>query len=214
LSVFFDGERINKRAEGQRTRGKILGEAIRLFARHGYAGTSVQMIAEASGIGKSAVFWHYATKDKLLEAVLDKIIGDFITQVAESARKNKSLDEESLIRFAIRTDRSLTMRDLSGSRAVFALMIESANFDNPAAPVFRNRWKLYRDFLSSAVAAGQRKGVFRKDVDSKWAGILMVGLLNGVFSQWFVDPESVDLEESYVVIERMALDFLVDKREE
>jgi len=197
-----------KRQEGLKTRKKILREAIRLFARHGYAGTSVQMIARAAGIGKSAVFWHFATKDRLLQAVLEKIVADFINQVAAAARENKSFDEKSLLAFAIRTDRQLTLRDLAGSRAVFALMMESANFENETVPVFRNRWNLYRNFLSSTVAAGQKKGVFRADVDPDWAGIMIVGMLNGVFSQWFVDPKSVDLPASYQMIEGLVNDYL------
>lgn len=201
----------NKKAEGRKTRKRILRESIRLFAKHGFAGTSVQMIAKASGVGKSAVFWHFETKEKLLQAVLEKIVGDFISQVLNATKSSRTYDEKSLLRFAIDTDRALTVRDLQGSRAVFALMIESANFNNQAVPAFRNRWNLYRNFLSSVVATGQKNGTFRKDVDPQWAGILVVGMLNGVFSQWFVDPEAVDLEKSYRVIEQTVLDWLLVK---
>lgn len=202
----------HKKAEGQKTRKKILREAIRLFARHGFAGTSVQMIARAAGIGKSAVFWHFETKDKLLQAVLEKIIRDFIVQVVTSSRETRSFDEKSLLALAVATDKKITLRDLAGSRAVFALMIESANFDNEAAPIFRNRWNLYRNFLSNVVATGQKKGLFRADVDPQWAGILIVGLLNGVFSQWFVDPDAVKLAESYSIIENTVMDWLAIKK--
>lgn len=200
--------RKSKKSEGVKTRKKILHEAIRLFARHGYAGTSVQNIAEASGVGKSAVFWHFETKDKLLQKVLEKVVGDFIVQVVTAARSSEGFDQKSLLALAIDTDKKITTRDLAGSRAVFALMIESANFNNEAAPEFRNRWNLYRDFLRNVVATGQKKGVFRKDVDPEWAAIMIVGLLNGVFSQWFVDPDAIDLDESYKVIEKVVFDWL------
>jgi len=199
----------SKKAEGIKTRKKILRQAIRLFSRHGYAGTSVQMIAEAAGVGKSAVFWHFETKDKLLQEVLKKIISDFIMQVVTAARSSKGFDEKSMLSLAIETDRKITTRDLSGSRAVFALMIESANFNNEAAPEFRNRWSLYRNFLTNVVATGQKKGIFKKDIDPEWAAIMIVGLLNGVFSQWFVDPDAIDLNESYDVIEKVVSDWLI-----
>lgn len=198
----------HKKVEGIKTRKKILREAIRLFATYGYAGTSVDMIARAAGLGKSGVFWHFPTKEKLLQAVLEKIIRDFIFQVVSAARGIQKFDDKSLLSLAIRTDERITLRDLAGSRAVFALMMESANFNNEAAPQFRNRWNLYRDFLSSVVQTGQKKGVFRRDVDPKWAGILIVGLLNGIFSQWFVDPPAIDLAAAYQIIEKVVLDFL------
>src|SRR3989304_5108563 len=100
----------HKKAEGEKTRKKILREAIRLFARHGFAGTSVQMIAKAAGIGKSAVFWHFETKERLLQAVLEKIIRDFITQVVSSSRETRSFDEKSLLALAVATDKKLTLR--------------------------------------------------------------------------------------------------------
>ena len=52
-------------------RAKILVEATRLFARHGYDGTSLQAIADAVGIKKPSLIHHFASKDLLRQAVLD-----------------------------------------------------------------------------------------------------------------------------------------------
>lgn len=55
----------------QPMREKILVEATRLFARHGYDGTSLQTIADAVGIKKPSLIHHFASKDLLRQAVLD-----------------------------------------------------------------------------------------------------------------------------------------------
>ena len=52
--------------------------ALTEFATAGYAGTSLQRIAEAAGVSKSAVLYHYASKEALLEAA----IGPAIDQMA------------------------------------------------------------------------------------------------------------------------------------
>lgn len=52
----------------------VLRTACELFAIDGYAATSIGHIAEAAGLSKSAVLYHYASKELLLEAVLSPTI--------------------------------------------------------------------------------------------------------------------------------------------
>ena len=40
--------------------------ALTEFANAGYAGTSLQRIADVAGVSKSAVLYHYASKEALL----------------------------------------------------------------------------------------------------------------------------------------------------
>ncbi|MGY1691965.1 TetR/AcrR family transcriptional regulator [Geodermatophilus sp. SYSU D01105] len=50
----------------------ILDRAAALFARRGFAKTSVQDIADAVGLSKAGLLHHFPTKDALHEAVLDQ----------------------------------------------------------------------------------------------------------------------------------------------
>jgi AcrR family transcriptional regulator len=53
------------------TRAALLEEATALFARRGYAGTSLEDVASASHVTRGAVYHHFASKQALFEAVLD-----------------------------------------------------------------------------------------------------------------------------------------------
>lgn len=55
------------------TRERILREATRLFATHGTEGTSLRMIAEAVGMQKGSLVYHFSTKSGLHEAVMDDL---------------------------------------------------------------------------------------------------------------------------------------------
>jgi TetR/AcrR family transcriptional regulator len=48
--------------------------ALGEFALAGYAGTSLQRIAEIAGLSKSSVLYHYASKEALLEAAIGPAI--------------------------------------------------------------------------------------------------------------------------------------------
>lgn len=63
-------------------KARIIGAAAELFATHGVGGTSLQMIADAIGVTKAAVYHQFPTKDEIVIAVAE----------AELARLEAALD--------------------------------------------------------------------------------------------------------------------------
>ena len=55
-------------------RERILTEAARLFAHRGYAGTTVQAVADAVGVSKPSVIYWYPSKRALRDAVVDQML--------------------------------------------------------------------------------------------------------------------------------------------
>ena len=51
---------------------RILIAALNLFADHGVSGTSLQMIADALGVTKAAVYHQFKTKDEIIIAVTER----------------------------------------------------------------------------------------------------------------------------------------------
>ncbi len=69
------------------TRIAILEAAIDCLERQGYARTTTQMIAQTARISRGAMLHHYATKQELVEAVIDytffRRMEQFITRIGE-----------------------------------------------------------------------------------------------------------------------------------
>jgi AcrR family transcriptional regulator len=61
---------------------RIIAAAVELFADHGVSGTSLQMIADAIGVTKAAVYHQFKTKDRIVLAAAE----------AELARLETALD--------------------------------------------------------------------------------------------------------------------------
>ncbi|MDT3438905.1 TetR/AcrR family transcriptional regulator [Pseudofrankia sp. BMG5.37] len=70
---------------GTDTRGRILDAAVSLFGEHGYAGTSVRDIAERLGLTKAALYYHFPSKETILDALLDPFVTE-LTRIVELVR--------------------------------------------------------------------------------------------------------------------------------
>lgn len=71
------------------TRSRLLATALNLFTEHGVEGTSLQMIADALGVTKAAVYYHFKTKADITEAVAEPALRelDEILDEAERLRR-------------------------------------------------------------------------------------------------------------------------------
>ena len=56
----------------EETRSRIAQGAIRLFATHGFDGTSVREIAEAAGVTKPVLYYHFGSKERLYRAMIQE----------------------------------------------------------------------------------------------------------------------------------------------
>ena len=65
------------------TRDRILDAAERLFAERGYSGTAVRDIAAAVGLNAASLYNHFAGKEELYEAVLDRGLGPVFALIEE-----------------------------------------------------------------------------------------------------------------------------------
>ena len=58
-------------AEG--TKERILRIALELFAQNGYLGTSMNDIARQVGFTKAALYKHYASKQEILDKIVERM---------------------------------------------------------------------------------------------------------------------------------------------
>jgi len=77
---------------------RIIESALVLFAEHGIGGTSLQMIADAIGVTKAAVYHQYNTKEEIILAVAQVVLARLETAVtAAEAERSRSRAREVLI---------------------------------------------------------------------------------------------------------------------
>jgi AcrR family transcriptional regulator len=77
---------------------RVIEAALVLFAEHGIGGTSLQMIADAIGVTKAAVYHQYNTKDEIVLAVAEVVLSRLEAAViAAEAERSRSRAREVLV---------------------------------------------------------------------------------------------------------------------
>lgn len=63
----------SKAAQAESTRAALLATGRRLFAERGFAATSTEELVSAAGVTRGALYYHYADKRALFEAVFEDL---------------------------------------------------------------------------------------------------------------------------------------------
>ena len=167
-----------KAQQSAETREAILASCLPLFARHGLASTSIDDIARAAGITKGAVYWHFASKDELFQAILERTRGRWQVAVLEP-----------LSRKALPMTRLETLFDgyleLFSQTPDICLFMQRVLLENDAAysPQIGRVFTLTARFIAKMLDDGKAKGSFRADVDSIAMAHIILGAISGATQQ-------------------------------
>jgi AcrR family transcriptional regulator len=59
----------------EQRRSEILSAAARVYAQHGFRGSTTKRIAQEAGVNEVTIFRHFGSKDRLLEEAISKFAG-------------------------------------------------------------------------------------------------------------------------------------------
>jgi TetR/AcrR family transcriptional regulator len=154
-------------------RTQVLTAATRLFAAQGVGGTSLQEVADAVGIKKQSLLYHFASKDLLHEAVLDALL----------SRWNETLP--ALLRAASRQDRFDAILDETFAFFVAepdrARLLLREALDRPAhmRALLQKYVAPWLTAVKSSIDKGKAAGVFREDVSAEAYVVMVIHLVLG-----------------------------------
>lgn len=78
--------------------GRLMTSAIAVFARKGYAATTVREIVETAGVTKPALYYHFGSKEGIFLAMMGEALCEF-EATATSALDAGGFAEERILRF-------------------------------------------------------------------------------------------------------------------
>jgi TetR/AcrR family transcriptional regulator, cholesterol catabolism regulator len=167
----------SQESKGDRTRKRLLEAAAAEVARCGIAGTSINAIAAAAGLKTGSVYFHFESKDQLVEAMLEEgLLASLAFLDAALAAVPDNADAATRLAAAIRAH-ATAVRELSN----YTIAVLASSFpDDSAGAVVRKLRRTYVSRWTQLVTDAQSAGVLARKPDPRLLRDLIFGALNAV----------------------------------
>jgi AcrR family transcriptional regulator len=157
-------------------RQEILSTAKDLFIQNGYHGLAMRQIAEALGVTKAALYYHFKDKEELFLAILENYLDEM------QATLDRILAEPGSCRNRIRLFVETILAQPTGQRAIIRLASqEMGQLSVPARKAFDKLYRLkFIGKIEAILVAGMEQGEF-KAIQPEVATWTLLGMMYPYF---------------------------------
>ena len=186
------------------TRQHILDVAKRLFSQQGVSSTSLAQIAQAAGVTRGAIYWHFKNKSELFSEIWElseSSIGDLETEY----RAKFPDDPLSVLREILVYVLEATVIE-ERRRLMMEIIFHKCEFVGEMAIVQQAQRSLCiesYDRIEHTLNLCIQANMLPADLLTRRTAILMRSYVSGLMENWLFAPQSFDLKQearSYVAI--------------
>lgn len=185
--------------DAARTRQSVIDAALKLFGQRGYSGTTLRLIAAEAGCSRGPIYWHFANKEELFEAILAYSQLPLEQLVEEYQASNAQEDPEAVAGdFARRWLRLLL--DDAYFRQSFEIFLNKTEFTEEVSSTLQRERALTASLIATftglveSVRRAQGIGVTQPPAHT--VAFSMYAYLMGLTQSWLFYPELATLENS------------------
>ena len=144
----------------QNVRTRILEESVRLFSERGFKGTSIQLIADAVGIRKQSLLYHFNTKEKLRDEVYEKLMKHWKSELPKLLTSSSSDEDRftSIIKALVK----YFLDDAHRSRLSIREMLDRPEI---VRKIMREQLNPWVKLICEYIELGKQNGVVQADVN-------------------------------------------------
>ena len=178
--------------------------ALRVFARKGYDGASMDDVAAEAGITKAAIYHHVSGKEELLARGLGRAL-DALYAILEEPKAVAGTAAQRLRYVARRVVQTTT------EHIAEVTVLSRARGNSQAERDALERRRRFDRVVAALVRDAQRDGDVRDDVDPALATRLAFGMSNSIV-EWYRPERSGDTEKIADSVLRLLFEGLTKKR--
>jgi TetR/AcrR family transcriptional regulator len=151
-------------------RDALLDAAESLFAHKGFEATTIKEIGAAAALNPALLYYYFGNKEELYRAVLARIVGELVRR--GQARVDAATSPEDAIRGVIETQSAFLIAHPSAPKLFVREMLDHGARRGEAV-ILQLAAGLFKR-LCEEIESGQRSGVFRPDVEARFAAVSVI----------------------------------------
>mgnify|MGYP001765689255 CR=1 len=175
--------------DAQETRNRILDAAVEVFNRNGVAETSLNDIAREAGVTRGAIYWHFANKVAMFDAMIERLVCPLLFNDANRDAR-LAADPLGFIRAAADEFIGKMLTDIS-FRRVFEIFWHKCEYIGEMATLrdsHLEEGENHIDLIQRAFALAQERGQMDRRLTPHQATIGFIGLVDGLLFNWTRKP--------------------------
>lgn len=180
--------------EAKNTRNNILESALNVFYVKGVGHSSLEDIAEAAGVTRGAVYWHFKNKADIFNALHSEIHMSFIYRLIDARERSAQSPLDQLSSLCIDG-----LEDISSDlhkRKFFTVFFLKCDYSGDLADLLsiQNAQKLEsleitRNFFERAISKGQLPA----EANATILAASLYCYIGGIIHEYLRDPDFIDL---------------------
>lgn len=182
------------REEALATREELLDAAERVFRKRGVGHTSLAEVADAAGVTRGAVYWHFRDKTDLFQALVKRVEMPMNAAMEEMDRASATDPLGAVRQLAIHALQNLA--NSVRTQAVFDVVFLRCEYTEDLAPV-RARQLEDRKVCVRRCEAAFEQAVARRQLpagtDTRVAAQGLYAFVTGLMRSWVETPRQFDL---------------------
>jgi TetR/AcrR family transcriptional regulator len=158
-------------------RDQILDAAERLFAGQGFARTTIKQIGRAAGVNSALLYYYFADKDQLYREVLQRFVAGLVARTMSGSAGGGAPDTR------LRAFVEAQVQTLAEHPHAPRLLVREMIDYDAAHAVEQIQHLSVTGFrrLCDLIEEGQRGGIFRHDLDPRFAAISIIAQVSWFF---------------------------------
>jgi TetR/AcrR family transcriptional regulator, acrAB operon repressor len=182
--------------EALETRNQLLDAAEDVFCRDGYARTTLDGVAEAAGMTRGAIYWHFKNKSDLFNAMCDRVVLP-MEELSQAGIDDSPEDPLGHVRTVCIFFLTECVHN-SHLRKVVDILFRKTEFVDKSDPMFIRQQEGFlrgRERIIKSFSLAVECGILPVEIDVRLATIFFQASIEGILQHWLISPESFSLAD-------------------
>lgn len=179
----------NDKHKVNETKQEIMQATYDAIQQNGYAGLTIQSIADNFGKSKATLHYHYDTKDDLLSSFLDYLLAEFRETIQVDRHSSPEEQLLSLVDVLLYGPNNTSEKEIQQMQTALLEIQSQSSHKQSYRKQFTQIYQWLGDMFAEIIHQGIKEGVFREVDAILTSQHLLLIIVGGLLNQYTTSSE-------------------------